>query len=152
MKTIKKIFVSVFLLLSVNSIMAQYGNNGSGRNGYGQNNQMGQMSQMNQSTQPDSPKPIPVEVTVGKIMEKLKVDITLDALQEIAIANVLKESLKAQGVILKQETSQDDKMKDIKALSEITDMKVMNFLDKDQKIKYLALIEENKNPKKSKRK
>lgn len=152
MKTIQKLFVIAFLLLSINNLTAQYnngyggnqyGNNGYGSNGYGRmNSGMGQ--------EPSKPKEIPVEVTVGKIIEKLKTEIDLDELQVIAISNILTESIRSQGIIIKQESSQADKIKNIKALSDITDAKVMVLLNKDQKEKYIALTEELKNPKKSK--
>jgi hypothetical protein len=145
MRTIRKLFVITFLLLSINSLSAQY-NNGYGGNGYGRSNQMN--SGMGQ--EPSKPKEIPVEVTVGKIMEKLKTEINLDELQVIAISNILTESIRSQGIIIKQESSQADKINNIKALSEITDSKVMVLLNKDQKEKYIALTEQMKNPKKSK--
>jgi hypothetical protein len=150
MKPIQKLLVIVFLLLSIGTISAQY-NNGYGGNGYGGNG-YGRMSQMNSGMgqEPSKPKEIPVEVTVGKIMEKLKTEINLDELQVIAISNILTESIRSQGIIIKQESSQADKIKDIKALSEITDSKVMVLLNKDQKEKYIALTEELKNPKKPK--
>jgi hypothetical protein len=150
MKIIQKLFVIVFLLLSICTISAQY-NNGYGGNGYGGNG-YGRMSQMNSGMgqEPSKPKEIPVEVTVGKIMEKLKTEINLDELQVIAISNILTESIRSQGIIIKQENSQADKIKDIKALSDITDSKVMVLLNKDQKEKYIALTEELKNPSKSK--
>lgn len=152
MKPIQILLVSAFLLLSANTISAQYGNgygNGYGGNGYGNG---GRMSQMNSgiSQEREKPKEIPVEVTVGKIIERLKTAVNLDELQVIAISNILTESIRSQGIIIKQENSQADKIKDIKALSEITDSKVMVLLNKDQKEKYLAYAEEMKNPKKSK--
>jgi hypothetical protein len=152
MKPIQILLVSAFLLLSANTISAQYGNgygNGYGGNGYGNG---GRMSQMNSgmSQEREKPKEIPVEVTVGKIIERLKTAVNLDELQVIAISNILTESIRSQGIIIKQENSQVDKIKDMKALSEITDSKVMVLLNKDQKEKYLAYAEEMKNPKKSK--
>ena len=152
MKPIQILLVSAFLLLSANTISAQYGNgygNGYGGNGYGNG---GRMSQMNSgmSQEREKPKEIPVEVTVGKIIERLKIAVNLDELQVIAISNILTESIRSQGIIIKQENSQADKIKDMKALSEITDSKVMVLLNKDQKEKYLAYAEEMKNPKKSK--
>lgn len=152
MKPIQILLVSAFLLLSANTISAQYGNgygNGYGGNGYGNG---GRMSQMNSgmSQEREKPKEIPVEVTVGKIIERLKTAVNLDELQVIAISNILTESIRSQGIIIKQENSQADKIKDMKALSEITDSKVMVLLNKDQKEKYLAYAEEMKNPKKSK--
>ena len=146
------------MLLSINTISAQYGNSGYGgggyggggygRNGYGS----GRMnSGMDQNRTPDKPREVPVEETVGKIMERLKPALVLDELQEIAIANILTESIKQQGVILKQDTNQSDQMKDIQILSENTDRKIVELLNDDQKDKYKAFKEESKNPKKSKR-
>lgn len=157
MKTIKLFFVLTVILLCSTTASAQYGNTGYGNNGYGgggygsNNGRMSQMSQMNQSHDNQKPKEIPVEVTVGKIMEKLKTELLLDQLQEIAIANVLTESIRSQGILLKAETSQEQKIKEIQALSEVTDRKVNDYLNEDQKIKYKALNEQSNNSKKSRR-
>ena len=153
MKTIQILFVLTFMLLSIDTVSAQYGNNsygggGYGNNGYGGN---GRMNQMNQGQSQEKPKEIPVEVTVGKIMDKLTPELTLDALQEIAISNVLKESIRSQGILLKAETGQEQKIKEIQALSETTDRKINEFLNEDQKIKYKALNEESSTKKKSRR-
>lgn len=157
MKTTKTFLASLFMLLSITTISAQYGNNGYGGNGYGGNGYgsgggMNQMGGMNQRSQPEKPKEIPAEVTVAKIMEDMKPAVELDELQVIAISNVLIESLNTQGRILKQDSTQDEQMKDFQALSENTDRQIINFLNKDQKEKYLAFKEERKNPKKSKSK
>jgi hypothetical protein len=85
------------------------------------------MSQMPQG--PTNPKEIPVEVTVGKIMENFKSQLNLDALQEIAISNVLTDSMRSQGILLKAETGQEQKTK-IAALSETMDRKINEFLMK----------------------
>ncbi len=111
-------------------------------------NQMG--SVMNQQGQPDKPKEIPADVTAGKIVEEMKQALNLDELQAIAIKNVLIESLNAQGRILKQDSTQDEQIKDFQALSENTDRKINQFLNKEQKEKYLIFKEERKNQKKSK--
>jgi hypothetical protein len=99
MKTIQILFVLALVLLSVDTVSAQYGNNGygGGGNGYG-NGRNNQMSQMPQGPSHDQPKEIPVEVTVGKIMENFKSQLNLDALQEIAISNVLTDSMRSQGI------------------------------------------------------
>ena len=157
MKTIQTLLVLTLVLLSINSVSAQYGNNGYGGygNGYGGGGygggRMGQMSQLNQGPSHDKPKEIPVEVTVGKIMEKLKLELDLDALQEIAISNVLIESIRSQGILIKGETSQEQKIEEIKALSETTDRKINEFLNEDQKVKYKALNEESNSKKRSRR-
>jgi hypothetical protein len=152
MKTIQIFFVFTVTLLCSTTVLAQYGNNGYGNNGYGgggygSNN--GRMSQMNQSRDNEKPKEIEAEVIVGKIMEKLKTELVLDQLQEIAISNVLIESIRSQGILLKAETGQEQKIKEIQALSEVTDRKVNEFLNEDQKAKYKAL---NEGSKKSRRK
>ena len=85
-------------------------------------------------------------------MEDMKPAVGLDELQTIAISNVLLESLSTQGRILKQDTTQDEQMKDFQALTENTDRKIMEFLNADQKEKYLAFKEDRKNPKKSEKK
>jgi hypothetical protein len=72
-------------------------------------------------------------------------------LQEIAIGNVLAESIRSQGILLKAETGQEQKVKEIQALSEVTDRKIKEFLNEDKKIKYKELNEQSKNPKKSRR-
>jgi len=160
MKTTKTFLASLFMLLSITTIYAQYGNsgyggngygNGYGGNGYGSGGGMNQMGSM-QRSQPEKPKEIPAEETVAKVMADMKPAVELDELQVIAISNVLIESLNTQGRILKQDSTQDEQMKDFQALSENTDRQIMNFLNKDQKEKYLAFKEERKNPKKSKSK
>ena len=153
MKAIQILFVLALMLLSIDTASAQYGNNGYsnggyGGGGYGRNNRMNQMPQ---GPSQDKPKEIPVEVTVGKIMEKLKPELNLDVLQEIAISNVLIESIRSQGILLKAETAQDQKIKEIQALSETTDRKINDFLNEDQKVKYKALNEESNTKKKSRR-
>ena len=134
----------MFILLATNSILAQYGNNRYG-NSYGSGNRMNQMnSSMNQDSHRETQKVIPTEVTVGKIVEKLKIELTLDELQVVAISNILTESINKQNSIIKAESSQEDKLKEIKALSDITDMKILELLYKTQKDKYKALKEEQK--------
>ncbi len=154
MKNKLQLFLLFFLLLVCNTIFAQYGGYGGGYGGYGgyggRMSQMGGMGGMNH--QPEKPKEIPVEITVGKIMEQLKPELKLDALQEIAIANILTESIKSQGAIIKQEISQDNKVKEIETLSQLTDSKIKQLLTQTQKDKYKAMQEDAKNPKKLKKK
>lgn len=155
MKKIFSIISFILLVFSFNTTFAQYGGygNGYGGGGYGYNGRMSQMGGMGGMNQhQEKPKEIPVEVTVGKIMEQLKPELQLDALQEIAIANILTGSIKSQGAIIKQEISQDDKVKEIQTLSELTDSKIKQLLTQSQKEKYKAMQEDAKNPKKMKKK
>jgi hypothetical protein len=153
MKTQLKIVYILILILSFSTANAQFGFGGNGM-GNGRMNQMGGMGRMNQQQPmtPDKPKEIPVEVTVGQIMERLKPDLGLDALQEVAISNILTQSIKTQTAIIKQEISQDSKIKEIQTLSEITDSKIKQLLSQSQKEKYKIIQEEAKNPPKKKKK
>ncbi|MFM9824548.1 hypothetical protein [Flavobacterium sp.] len=146
MKTSNLIVAFSFVLFSINSLHAQFGNNGFGN---GMNRQNNGMNQMSQPTPDDKPEEVPVEKTVGIIMERMKTEVNLDELQVIAISIVLKESIIEQGKLLKQKFSQEDQIKNFEALSETTDRKIGEFLNKDQKEKYILFKEEIKNPKKS---
>ncbi|MCW2119912.1 hypothetical protein [Flavobacterium sp. 7A] len=150
----------ILFLLTIGTANAQYGNgygNGGGYgNGYGNSNGYGS-NRMDRSNQvqdtPEKPKEIPVEVTVGEIMKKMTPELKLDALQEIAIGNVLKESIREQGIIIKDEkVGQDQKLKEVTALSEITTRKINEYLNPDQKDLYKKWIAQKTDSKKSKRK
>lgn len=150
MEKLRSLLVLLFTLFSISTISAQFGNGYGGGNGLNGGNRMSQMGGMNQQSQPEKPKEIPVEVTVGKIIDMMKPEINLDELQVIAISNVLAESIRTQGILMKQVTNQEDQIKDFKALSEVTDRKIMDFLNVEQKPKYLAFKEGLKTNKKSK--
>ena len=121
MNYFQSLTVIAFLLFFSNIVSAQYGNGGYG-NGYGSNSRMN--NTMDQTRTPQKPKEIPVEVTIGKVMERLKPELTLDELQVIAISNILTESVKSQGMLIKAEVSQEEKIKNITVLSETTDRKI----------------------------
>jgi len=156
MKTANTFLASLFILFSITTISAQYGNSGYGGNGYGNGygsgNGMNQMGAMNQRSQPEKPKEIPAEEIVAKYMEDMKPVVGLDELQTIAISNVLVESVNAHGRISKLNLPEDDLLNEYKALMETTDRKIINFLNNDQKEKYLTFKEQSKQPKKSKSK
>jgi hypothetical protein len=144
-------FVLAFILLAFNTAFAQYGYGNGYGNGYGGGMGRNNMSQMDQT--PSKPKEIPVEVTVGKIMEKLKPELNLDELQTIAIGNVYTDIIKSQTAIMKDEKlSQQDKSNEIKALFEVNERKVNEYLNEEQKQKYKALKEDRGNNKKEKKK
>lgn len=146
-----QIFAVLTFILSITGVSAQYGTNpyGGGYNGRMNNS----MSQINQPSQPESkPKEIPVEVTAAKIVEEMKPNLNLDELQVIAITNVVKESLREQGILMKQEYTQEDQIKNFKALAETTDQKINQFLSKEQREKYITYKEETRYKKKTKEK
>ena len=144
MKATRTFLVFTFILFTISGVFAQYG--GNGYNGY--NNRS---SLINQPSQPDSkPKEVPAEVTVAKLVDEMKPALNLDELQTIAISNVLVESLNKEGRIRKQELTQDDLIKEYKLLSESTDRQINQFLNKEQKEKYVLYKEELQNPNKTK--
>ncbi|MEG2102479.1 MAG: hypothetical protein RRY99_13315, partial [Flavobacterium sp.] len=88
--------------------------------------------------------------------EQMKPAVNLDELQVIAITNVLADSMREQGILLKNESSsQEVKIEQIKALRESTNKKIGAFLNPDQVTKYTTFMEnfkEIKKPSKSKKK
>lgn len=147
MKSTQAFLVFIFFIVSIFSVSAQYGSNGYGNNGYGRSNQMNQVP-----NEPEKPKEVPVDEIVEKMMVSMKTAVNLDALQVIAISNVMKESMRQQGVLLKQITNQEDLQSNYKILVENTDRKVNEFLNPDQKEKYLAFKMTAPKPEKSKKK
>ncbi len=145
MRSNKTLFI-FFFFLSLIQANAQYGYGNGYGNGYGS----GRMNRTNQIPDtPEKPAEIPVEVTVAEIMKKMKPELNLDALQEIAIANVLKESIRSQGIIIKDETTgQEQKMKEMEALSETTNRKINAFLNPEQKELYKKWVNQKNDSKK----
>jgi len=161
MKPTQTLLILVFSLFCFNSVSAQYGNgynNGYGGNGYGRGNGMGMDRSMMAGPQssPSKPKEIPAEETAAKIVEQMRPEVKLDELQAIAITNVLADSMKEQGILLKNESSsQDQKMEQITALRESTNKRITAFLNPDQVEKYTAFMtnfKEIKKPKSKKKK
>lgn len=158
MKPIQSLLFLVFTLFCFNSVSAQYGNgynNGYGGGGYGRGGGMGMDRSMMQGPQANTSKPkeVPAEETAAKIVEQMKPQVNLDELQAIAITNVLADSMREQGVLLKNESSsQDEKIEQMKALRESTTKKITAFLNPDQIPKYTDFMENFKEIKKTKSK
>lgn len=149
MKTVKKIVAIALLLFTVQTISAQYGGGYGG--GYGGMNggmnggRSGMNNGMGTDRTPKAKKEVPIEESVGKVVAKLKTDLNLDELQVIAITNIMIENAKTQGILMKKETDRSEQIKEFQALSEKTDREIMNYLNKEQKIKYTALTEVRRN-------
>ena len=139
----------MFLSFSLNSVSAQFGQGGQG-GGFGQNgrgqsgggfDQIGSGQRDNTPTEEsDKSKKERLDKEVAKIKDELK----LDELQVIVVQNILAENQKKQIILFKKEIPQDEKIAEIVALSESTDRKIMEFLNKDQKIKYKDLTADRK--------
>lgn len=159
MKPIQTLFILVFSLFCFTA-SAQYGgyNNGYGGygNGYGRGGGMGMDRSMmggQQQGTPSKPKETPPEETAAIVVEQMKPQVNLDELQSIAITNVLAESIREQGILLKNESSsQDQKIEQIKALRENTDKRITAFLNPDQVEKYKTFMDTLKEVKKTKSK
>jgi hypothetical protein len=83
----------------------------------------------------------------------MKPEVNLDELQVIAITNVLADSMREQGVLLKNESSsQDQKIEQINALREVTTKKITAFLNPGQIEKYTTFMANFKEIKKTKSK
>lgn len=114
------------------------------QNGMNRSNQaMDEINRENQRAEFEKTKNQNLEKTISG----LKKDLELDALQEIALKQLLNENMAAQGIIVKKEENQEEKIKALKSLSESTETKIMALLNKSQKEKFLNL-KENKNKKK----
>ncbi|WDF62444.1 hypothetical protein [Flavobacterium sp. KACC 22763] len=161
MKPFQTLFILVFGLFTF-TVSAQYGggyNNGYGGgygNGYGRGGGMGMDRSMMAGQQQGSqskPKETPPEETAAYIVEQMRPQVNLDELQAIAITNVLADSVREQGILLKNESSsQEQKIEQIKALRESTDKKITSFLNPDQIEKYKTFMDTLKDVKKTKSK
>lgn len=163
MKPTHTLFILVFTLFCFNSVSAQYGNGynngygggGYGGGGYGRGGGMGMDRSMMAGPQGNTSKPkeIPAEETAAKIVEQMKPEVKLDDLQAIAITNVIADSMREQGILLKNEnSSQDQKIEQMTALRESTTKKITAFLNPDQIEKYTNFMANFKEIKKTKNK
>lgn len=148
MKTSKLSFLFLLFCCFVSiKTVAQYGN-GYG-NGYGNNR--GGSGSINQLP-PDKPKETPAEEIADKAMVEYTKELQLDALQEIAIRNLLLERIKTQTALIKSETiSQADKAQEIEILAERNDQKIKELLNPEQLAKYKTMQEEMSKPSKKKK-
>jgi len=143
-----KIIGSLIIILSVQSLVAQYGQGaygqrGYGQGGYGQGGYGGNPNMQNQQrTQPKEPA---IEETVKKVFNIHDEQLKLDELQVIDVSNIITERLKKQNAILKKEEGgNEEKANELKAISEKMDLDILILLDKDQKAKYKLLSEDSK--------
>jgi hypothetical protein len=158
MKSIK-IICSLILLFSMQSIVAQYGQGGYGQGGMGQRGMGGGMGQDGmgggmggnpnmQNQQRSQPKEPAIEETVKKVMDRFNEQLKLDELQVIAVSNIITECIKKQNAILKKEEGgNEEKVNELKAISEKMDLDILILLNKDQKAKYKLLSEDTKKQK-----
>ena len=154
MKDLKIYFILLFCFTT--SVFAQqYGNNGYGNNGYGRGGSgYNGINQNSNSEQPRNEEKSPEEI-VDVLMTKLTPTLNLDALQEVAIKQMLIDDAKSRGIVIKKETDKDAQFKEIQALNNKVDLGILSLLNSEQKEKYKVFKENkgnSKNEKKSKKK
>jgi hypothetical protein len=145
MKTLKSIFTSSFVLGSLTLASAQFGGNGMNNGmGMGTRNQQSIQNTNNFGRNEKSPEEIEKEraENIDKSVEALKTELKLDELQIIVIRKEIETSTKKIFAVIKnEELSQEDKAKEIEAISEKTDTTINTFLNAEQKEKYKKFIE-----------
>ncbi len=147
-----KIFFFLFLLSSAKGF-SQYNNGGYGygQKNYGVNRDIGRIYRDPQKATPEEIEKNRVE-RIDKFMAKLKADLSLDELQFIAIRNEVLSNSKNIDIVLKKETSEEEKSKEVKAMMEKSEATINSYLNKEQKEKYKVFVEELTSGKKDKKK
>ena len=143
-----KAFNILFFCLLLSSV------SGFSQGAYRQNNN-NSVNNRDYSNEPKKPSVEEIEESrarqLDKIIEKLKIELTLDALQVIAIKNEIASNMKNVDIIVKKEKSEEDKKVEIKALMDKSEVTINSYLNKVQKEKYKVFIEESKSGKKDKK-
>ena len=143
MKTLKTLLFSLLILSS--AAFAQNFN----QNGYGVNQDLGINSSPSKPSQQDIDENNSKQL--DRFMEQLKKELSLDELQTIAIRNEVITNRKNVEILMKKESSEEEKSKQIKAMMDRTDVTINSYLNKDQKEKYKILTEKMKSGKKIKK-
>lgn len=136
-----KIMIVALCLFSLNALA---------QNGYNRNNSMSTPTENREPTKEEIEKAR--EEGLDKLMNRLTTDLSLDALQVIAIRQIYSESIKKQGIILKKEDSNENKSAALKSLSESTETRVLALLNPQQKEKFELIKTEAANNAKDKKK
>ena len=143
MKTLKILLFSLLIMSS--AAIAQNFN----QNGYGVNTDLGRNSSPSKPSQQDIDENNSKQL--DRFMEQLKKELSLDELQTIAIRNEVITNRKNVEILMKKESSEEEKSKQIKAMMDRTDVTINSYLNKDQKEKYKILTEKMKSGKKIKK-
>lgn len=148
MKTLKLVFTTSLLLGSITFASAQFGGNGMNNGmGMGARNQQRMQNPNNFGRNEKSPEEIEKEraENIEKSVEYLKTELKLDELQVIVIRKEIEtNSKKIYAVLKNDEISEEDKTKEMEAISEKTDTTINTFLNAEQKEKYKKFIENRK--------
>ena len=151
MKKIQFLIAVAIFLFAASNVSAQFGGQGMGggmnnQGGYGQGGRISNLASNSipQDTKPaeesDKSKKERLDVEVNK----LKTDLKLDELQIIVVRNVLADNQKKQIALFKKEIAESEKITEYIALTENTDRKIKEFLNAEQKLKYVELTADRK--------
>lgn len=148
----RTIYFILIAILFCTKIQAQYGNGGYGggygAGGYGGNRNGSQFDRNNASQQnqeKQKPKLEDVAKRVDAIVEKLKKELTLDDLQVFAVNKYMTTNINdCDKIILKESTSQDEKITEIMKVNDTSDFNIISILNKYQKVKYKTMVDERK--------
>ncbi|MDN3677857.1 hypothetical protein QWY90_11110 [Flavobacterium paronense] len=143
MKTLKTLLFTLLILSS--GVFAQNYN----QHSYGVNQDLGRSSEPSKPSQQEIDENRSKQL--DKFMEQLKKELSLDELQTIAIKNEVTSNRKNVEILMKKESSDEEKSKEIKAMMDRTEVIINSYLNKDQKEKYKILAEKMKSGKKSKK-
>jgi hypothetical protein len=151
MKT--NLILPICILLFTATVSAQY-------NGYNNNSRYGRYGTMVDHGVPTkspaklSPEDIEKDRNekIEKVVSKLKEDLTLDELQVIAIRNEIISSSKNMDILMKSETTDEDKLNKFKESQEKLDKTIISYLSSIQKEKFQKLKEDKATNKDKKKK
>jgi hypothetical protein len=140
-----KTFSIVLLSFSLTSI-AQVSNNGFNRGGFGPSGQRPATFDGDEKSASEQ---------IDDLMIKFKEALNLDALQEVAIKQILLDDSKYRGIVIKKETDEEAKSKELQALNNKVDTSILALLNPEQQEQYRLFKErkgKTKSVKKSKKK
>ncbi len=149
MKNLKTLLAILVLIFSINTTFAQFGQGGQGggfgqQNGRGQGGGFDQIGQGQRDNTPTEESEKSKKERLDKEVAKIKTELKLDELQVIGVQMVLADNQKKQTLLFKKEIPESDKVTELIALSENTDRKINEFLNKEQKMKYKDLTADRK--------
>jgi predicted RND superfamily exporter protein len=146
-----KLFLFLLLFSSLSSFSQGYYNNQG--NYTGLDRRLSNAGANNSTQSKPTPEGIEKERTarIEKFMVKLKEELTLDELQQIAIRNEITSNSKNVDIVMKKEITDEGKNTEIKALMEKTEARINSYLNKEQKEKFKVFSENLKTKKTDKK-
>lgn len=144
-----KLQIIITLILCSYAGYAQY-------NGYNNGRYGGMVDHGMQTSTPSKPSQNDIEKDrtekIEKVILQLKEDLLLDELQVIAIKNEITSNSKTMEIIMKSETTDEDKLNKFKENQEKLNKIILSYLNPIQKEKFQKLKEEKESNRDKKKK